>query len=50
MRRARALPQPNVADQAPRMMAEMLDLLSAQRKAASVKEMYAQFNERNKQE
>lgn len=43
------LPLPNVADETPRMMAEMLDLLPAQRKAASVEEMYAQFNERNKQ-
>jgi len=31
------------------MMAEMLDLLPVQRKAASVEEMYAQFNEWKKQ-
>jgi len=31
------------------MMTQMLDLLSTQRKAASVKEIYAQFNERDKQ-
>lgn len=42
-------PLPDFANQAQRMMAQMLDLLSVQREAASVKEMYAQFNERNKQ-
>ncbi len=31
------------------MMAQMLDLPSVQRKAVSVKEMYTQLNERNKQ-
>ncbi len=31
------------------MMAQMLELLSIQRKAARVKEMYAQFDERNEQ-
>lgn len=43
------LPLPDVANQTQRMMAQMLELLSVQRKAASVKEMYTQLNEWNKQ-
>ena len=31
------------------MMAQMLDLFSVQRQAASMEEMYAQLDERNKQ-
>jgi hypothetical protein len=42
-------PLPNFVNQAQRMMAQMLDLLSVKREAASVKEMNAQFNKRNKQ-
>ena len=42
-------PLPDFANQTQRMMAQMLDLFSVQRQAASMEEMYAQFDERNKQ-
>ena len=42
-------PLPDLTNQPQRMMAQMLDLFSIQRQAASMEEMYAQFDERNKQ-
>ena len=43
-------PLPYLVNQAQRMMAQMLDLFSVQRQAASMEEMYAQLDEGNKQE
>jgi hypothetical protein len=37
-------PLPDVANQAQGMMAQVLDLAAINRKAASVKEMYTEFN------
>ena len=42
-------PLPDFVNQTQRMMAQMLDLFSVQRQAASMEEMNAQFDERNKQ-
>lgn len=42
-------PLPDVANEAPGVIAQMLELLPAQRKAARVKKMNAQFNEWKKQ-
>ena len=43
-------PLPDLVNQAQRMMAQMLDLFSVQRQAASMEEMYTQLDEGNKQE
>src|ERR1700755_928978 len=43
-------PLPNVTEEAPGMMAEMLDLLVAERQTACVKEEDTQFDERHKQQ
>ena len=43
------LPLPNAANQAPGMVAQVLDLPPVQRKATRVKQVYAQLNKRDKQ-
>ncbi len=43
-------PLPNFSNQVQGMMAQVLDLVPIQRKPSSMKEMYAQFNERDKEE
>ena len=43
-------PLPDGVKQADGMMAEMLDLLPAEREAPSVKEVYTKLNERQKQQ
>lgn len=43
-------PLPNFSHQVQGMMAQVLDLAPVQGKPSSMKEMYPQFNERNKEE
>lgn len=43
-------PLPNFSNQVQGMMAQVLDLVPVQRKPSSMKEIYAQFNERDKEE